>query len=164
MACLRTTRHVFVKHGCPQLQQSPNIAKISKSYILTPSAPPPGAWDVSEVWGTNRWITVKVWLLYHHLNFKYCTLDNTEMIKSFDSKNIETLKFIASRSLVTPNNANWNPVPFEHFKNTTAFNMNTCTRSSKISQRFFPFSTFWRRSQSPFIIESCVYPRHSCIV
>ena len=49
------TRHVFVKQGCPRRQQSPNMAKNSKSYILTPPTPPPGAWDVSEVWGTNRW-------------------------------------------------------------------------------------------------------------
>ena len=34
------TRHVFVKHGCPRRQQSPIMAKISKSYILT--LPPPG--------------------------------------------------------------------------------------------------------------------------
>ena len=30
------TRHVFMKHGCPWRQQSQNMAKISKSYILTP--------------------------------------------------------------------------------------------------------------------------------
>ena len=29
------TRHVFVKHGCPRRQPSLNMAKISKSYILT---------------------------------------------------------------------------------------------------------------------------------
>ena len=29
------TSHVFVKHGCPQRQQRRNMAKISKSYILT---------------------------------------------------------------------------------------------------------------------------------
>ena len=33
------TRHVFVKHGCPRRQQSRNMAKISKSYILTPPHP-----------------------------------------------------------------------------------------------------------------------------
>ena len=33
------TRHVFVKHGCPRRQQSQNMAKISKSYILTPPHP-----------------------------------------------------------------------------------------------------------------------------
>ena len=48
------TRHVFVKHGCPRRQQSPIMAKISKSYILTPPHPP-GACDVSEVWATLRW-------------------------------------------------------------------------------------------------------------
>ena len=51
------TRHVFVKHGCPRRQQNQNMAKISKSYILTlPPTQPPGACDVSEVWGTNRWL------------------------------------------------------------------------------------------------------------
>ena len=35
----RSTRHVFVKHGCPRRQQSLNMAKISKSYILTPPHP-----------------------------------------------------------------------------------------------------------------------------
>ena len=33
------TRHVFVKHGCPRRQQSQNMAKISKSYILTHPTP-----------------------------------------------------------------------------------------------------------------------------
>ena len=33
------TRHVFVKHGCPQRQQSQNMAKISQSNILTPPLP-----------------------------------------------------------------------------------------------------------------------------
>ena len=33
------TRHVFVKHGCPRRQQTQNMAKISKSYILTPPHP-----------------------------------------------------------------------------------------------------------------------------
>ena len=46
------TRYVFVKHRCPRRQQSHNMAKFSKSYILTP---PPGVWDVSEMWGTHRW-------------------------------------------------------------------------------------------------------------
>ena len=32
-------KHVFVKQGFPQRQQSPDIAKISKSYILTPPHP-----------------------------------------------------------------------------------------------------------------------------
>ena len=30
---------MFVKHGCPRQQQSQNMAKISKSYILTPPRP-----------------------------------------------------------------------------------------------------------------------------
>ena len=67
------TRHVFVKHGCPRRQQSQTMAKISKSYILTPPNPP-GACEVSEVWQPLDELTVQVWLLYDHPNFKYCTL------------------------------------------------------------------------------------------
>ena len=33
------TRHMYVKHGCPRRQQNQNMAKISKSYILTPPHP-----------------------------------------------------------------------------------------------------------------------------
>ena len=36
---VKPTRHVFVKHGCPQRQQSQNIAKMCESYILTPPHP-----------------------------------------------------------------------------------------------------------------------------
>ena len=36
---LNKTRHVFVKHRCPRRQQSQDMAKISKSYILTPPHP-----------------------------------------------------------------------------------------------------------------------------
>ena len=38
----------------PRRQQSQNMAKISLSPTFWP-APPPGACDVSEVWGTDRW-------------------------------------------------------------------------------------------------------------
>ena len=47
------TRHVFVKHGCPRWQQSPNMAK-SLSPKFWP-CPTPGACGVSEVWATLRW-------------------------------------------------------------------------------------------------------------
>ena len=47
------TRHAFVKRGCPQWQQSRNIAKSRKSHI--DPTPSPGAGDVSEVWATLRW-------------------------------------------------------------------------------------------------------------
>ena len=46
-------RHVFVKHWCPRRQQSQNMAKIS--VLQFGPAQPPGACDVSEVWGTHRW-------------------------------------------------------------------------------------------------------------
>ena len=67
------TRHVFVKHGCPQRQQSQNMAKICKSYILT--LPNPQGQVMSEKCEEPiDELTVHVWLLYHHPNFKYCTL------------------------------------------------------------------------------------------
>ena len=49
-----TNQGVFVKHGCPRRQQSQNMEKISKSYVLNP-APTPWACDVSDVWATLRW-------------------------------------------------------------------------------------------------------------
>ena len=39
LALLLSTRHVFVKHRCPRRQQSQNMSKIFKSYILTPPHP-----------------------------------------------------------------------------------------------------------------------------
>ena len=62
------TRHVFVKHGCPRWQQSQNMTKIQPFDLTTP----PGACDVSRE-PTDE-LTVQVWVLYHHPNFKYCTL------------------------------------------------------------------------------------------
>ena len=54
------TTHVFVKHGCPRRQQNQNMAKISKSYILTP----PHGHVMSEK-GEKPLdeLTVQVWLL-----------------------------------------------------------------------------------------------------
>ena len=45
--------HVFVKHRCPQKQQSQTMAKNSLSPKFDPT-PLPGACDVSEVSGTYR--------------------------------------------------------------------------------------------------------------
>ena len=64
------TRHVFVKHGCPRRQQSRNMAK---SYILTPPHPQGHGMSVKCEEPIDE-LTVQVWLLYHHPNFKYCTL------------------------------------------------------------------------------------------
>ena len=69
----RSTRHVFVKHGCPRQQQSRNMAKISKSYILTPPHPQGHVMSVKCEQPIDE-LTVQVWLLYHNPNFKYCTL------------------------------------------------------------------------------------------
>ena len=67
------TRHVFVKHRCPRRQQSWNMAKISKSYILTPPHPQGHVMPVKCDEPIDE-PTVQVLLLYHHPNFKYCTL------------------------------------------------------------------------------------------
>ena len=67
------TRHVFVKHGCPRQQQSRNMAKISKSYVFDP-APPQGHVMSVKCEEPIDELTVQVWLLNHHPNFKYCTL------------------------------------------------------------------------------------------
>ena len=64
---------MFVKHGCPRRQQSPNIAQISMSYILTP---PHSRGQVMSVGCEHplHELTFQVWLLYHHANFKYYSL------------------------------------------------------------------------------------------
>ena len=67
------TRHVFVKHGCPRRQQSRNTAKISKSQILTTPHPQGRVMSVRCEQPLDE-LTVQVWLLYDHQNFKYCTL------------------------------------------------------------------------------------------
>ena len=77
------TRHVFVKHGCPRWQQSQNMAKISKSHILTLPHPQGHVMSVKYEEPIDE-LTVKVWLLYHHPNFRYCTLfvSGTELQKN----------------------------------------------------------------------------------
>ena len=62
-----------MKHGCPRRQQSQNMAKISKSYILTPPQPQGQVMPVKCEEPIDE-LTVQVWLLYDHPNFKYCTL------------------------------------------------------------------------------------------
>ena len=60
-------RHVFVKHGLPR-KQSQNMAKISKSYILTP--PPPQGHVMPLVCEQPLdELTVQLWLLYDPQNF-----------------------------------------------------------------------------------------------
>ena len=49
------------------------IAKISKSYILTQPNPKGHGISVKCEQSIDE-LTVQVWLLYHHPNFKYCTL------------------------------------------------------------------------------------------
>ena len=62
-----------MKHECPWRQQSRNMAKISKSYILTPPHPKGRVMSVKCDETINE-LAVQVWLLYHHPNFKYFTL------------------------------------------------------------------------------------------
>ena len=91
------TRHVFVKHGCPggikvKLWQK----SLSPTYW---TRPPPGSFDVSEVWGTIDEFTVQVWLLYHRPNFKYCSLlvSRTEL-RTDKQTNRRTIQFLDAPS------------------------------------------------------------------
>ena len=59
---------VFVKHGCPRRQQSHNMAKMSKSNILTPPYPQGHVMLVKCEEPINE-PTVQVRFLYHHPNF-----------------------------------------------------------------------------------------------
>ena len=70
---LEKTRQVFVKHGCPWRQQSQNITKLFKSYILTQPHSQGYEMSVKCEEPINE-LTEQVWLLYHHQHFKYCTL------------------------------------------------------------------------------------------
>ena len=62
-----------MKHRCPRRQQSQNMAKIYQSYILTPPHPQGHVMSVKCEEPIDE-LTVQVWLLYDHPNFKYCTL------------------------------------------------------------------------------------------
>ena len=57
----------------PRRQQSQNMATISKSYILTPHHPQGHGMSVKCAEPIDE-LTVQVWSLYDHPNFKYCTL------------------------------------------------------------------------------------------
>ena len=56
-----------------QVQQSQDMAKIFKSYILTLAQPKGHVMSVKCEEPIDE-LTVQVWLLYHHPIFKYCTL------------------------------------------------------------------------------------------
>ena len=64
---------MFVKHGCPRRHQISTMVKIAKSYILTPTHPQGYVMSVKCEQPLDE-LTVQVWLLYDHPNFKYCTL------------------------------------------------------------------------------------------
>ena len=57
----------------PAATKSNNMAKISKSYILTSFHPKEHVMSVKCEEPIDE-LTVHVWLLYHHQNFKYCSL------------------------------------------------------------------------------------------
>ena len=69
----KSTRHVFVKHGCPRRQQSQKWQK-SLSPTFWPYPHPQGHVMSVKCEESIYELTVQVWLLYHHPNFKYCTL------------------------------------------------------------------------------------------
>ena len=73
---MKTTRYVFVKHGCHRRQQSQNTAKISKFYILTPPHPQGHVMSVKCEEPIAEF-KVQVWLLYHqpNLNIALCKRD-----------------------------------------------------------------------------------------
>ena len=57
----------------PPAATKSNMGKISKSYISTPPHPQGHVMSVKCEEPIDE-LTVQVWLLYHHPNFKYCTL------------------------------------------------------------------------------------------
>ena len=57
----------------PPAATKSNMAKISKSYILTPLRPQGHVMSLKCDEPIDE-LTVQVWLLYLHPNFKYCTL------------------------------------------------------------------------------------------
>ena len=80
----------------PRLQQSPIKAKISISYIFTLHPNPP--WSILFDIMCEKpldVIIVLVWLLYHHLKFRYCfkcipTVNNADrlMIETLDAPRV----------------------------------------------------------------------------
>ena len=63
-----------MKHGCPRRQQSPNMAKSLSPKFWPNLAPPQGHVMSVKCEEPLYELTVQVWLLYDHPNFKYCTL------------------------------------------------------------------------------------------
>ena len=61
--------HLVIRHA-----PGKNMAKISKSYSLTRSPLPQGHGMSVKCEERIDEYTIQVWLLFHHPNFKYCTL------------------------------------------------------------------------------------------
>ena len=90
--CLTIYRYEFGKHGCPRWQQEQDKSsdieqqppfgdrKIKSKYgknlqvLNFDPAPPQGHVMSVKCEQSIDELTILVWLLYHHLNFKYCTL------------------------------------------------------------------------------------------
>ena len=70
---MRQTRHMFCETRMPPVATKSNMAKISKSYILTPPHPQ-GQLMSEECEQPLDELTVQLWLLYHHPIFKKYTL------------------------------------------------------------------------------------------
>ena len=70
------------------------MEKNLESYILTPTHPQGHEMSVRCKQSIDE-LTVQVWLLYHHQNFKYCTLfeSGTELLtnRQTDGRMIQTL-------------------------------------------------------------------------
>ena len=71
-------KHVFVKHGCPPAATESNYGKNLQVLYFDPT-PSPGVLDVSECAEPIDELTVQVWILYYHSNFKFCTVSGTEL-------------------------------------------------------------------------------------
>ena len=67
------------------------MAKISKSYILTPPHPQGHVMSVKCEQPIDE-LTVQVWLLYHNPNFKYCTLFVSRTGRNYGRTNRQTDK------------------------------------------------------------------------
>ena len=64
---------MFVKHRCPRQETKSKYGKNLKVLYFDP-APPQGYVMSVKCEEPIHELTVQVWLLYHHTNFKYCTL------------------------------------------------------------------------------------------
>ena len=101
-------KRVFLKHGCPRRQQSPNMAKISKSYILTQPHPQGHVMSVKCEEPIDE-LTVQVSLPYHQAKKKlwvYCHPTDPNFLPRlwrfllyFQKTNISNITFLHSNNV-----------------------------------------------------------------